>query len=85
MHGYFHSTIRSMVVWAGPWLCQNHPLECGEVTGTIAQRRHRGDILDNGQRMYATDVEFTFQINVQANIAREGITFQYRRVQSKQR
>lgn len=71
-----------MDVWTAPRFCQNYPLERGKVTGTIAKRGYRGDILDNGQRIHAIAVEFTVQVNVQANIAREGVALQHRRVQS---
>lgn len=56
---YCRSTIRSMDVRAAPWLRQDHSLERGEVAGTTAQRRRRGDILDNGQRVHAITLEFT--------------------------
>lgn len=66
---YPRSTIRSIDVRATPWLRQDRSLECGEVAGAIAQRGHRGDILDNGQRIHAIAVELTVQANVQANTA----------------
>lgn len=74
-----------MDVRAAPRLRQDHTLERGEVAGAIAQRGHRGGILDNGQRIHAIAVELTVQANVQANTAREGAAFQYRRVQPEQR
>ena len=72
---YLRSTIRNMDVRTTPWLCQDHSLERGEGAGAIAQRGHRGDILDNGQCIHAIAVEFTIQANIQANIAREGAAF----------
>lgn len=61
---YLRSTIRIVDIRATSRFRQNHSLECGEVAGTIAQRRHRGNILDNGQRIHAIAVELTVQANV---------------------
>ena len=72
---YLRSTIWNMDVRTTPRLRQDHSLERGKDTRTIAQRGHRGDILDNGQWIHAIAVEFTIQANIQANIAREGAAF----------